>query len=181
LIRAIFLDRDGVINKAVMKSGIPHPPKSLDELELLPGVVDAVLVLKKLGLKIIVITNQPDVSRGTASKESVESFNSFLGASLGIDVFYVCFHDDSDGCFCRKPNPGMLISAAKTHNVDLTASFLVGDRWRDISAGQAAGCLCYFIDYSYLERRPIGPYVSVSSLLEAANDIERKYSETQIE
>ncbi len=167
--KVVFLDRDGVINRSVVIEGVPSPPKNHIEVEILSGVKEAIALLSKNGFQLIVVTNQPDVARGTETRESVESINNYLNKELGIKHWYVCFHDDMAECHCRKPKPGLLFSAAKELNLDLTKSFMVGDRWRDIAAGQAAGCKCYFVDHGYSEIPPTPPYTRVSSLIEAAN------------
>lgn len=169
--RAVFLDRDGVINKAVVREGKPYPPASLSEVEVLPGVKAALERLREAGYLLIVVTNQPDVARGTASKESVEEINAVLSAILPIDEFRTCYHDSSDQCDCRKPNPGALLLAAKAHGIDMRHSFMVGDRWRDVEAGQSAGCKTCFIDYGYAEKQPEKVDFRVTSLLEAAQII----------
>jgi D-glycero-D-manno-heptose 1,7-bisphosphate phosphatase len=166
--RAVFLDRDGVINEAVIKLGLPTSPIRIDEIRILAGVKKAIEMLQVAEYEIVVVTNQPDVSRGKVQLEKILEMNNFLAKSLGIEQFFTCFHDDHDRCPCRKPRSGMLLQAARELNLDLNRSFLVGDRWKDIIAGQSVGCKCFFIDYGYLEPRPIYPYVKVESLLEAA-------------
>ena len=169
--RAVFLDRDGVINKTLVVNGIPFPPRRLQDLEILNGVVESIAMLKAAELEIIVITNQPDVARGITSQEFVETIHFELEAKLGVSNFYTCFHDNSDHCDCRKPKSGLLRWAAQELEIDLSSSFLVGDRWRDIGAGQSVGCSCYFVDYTYSEPPPLKPFIRVSSLLEATRDI----------
>jgi D-glycero-D-manno-heptose 1,7-bisphosphate phosphatase len=110
--------------------------------------------LKKAGYLLLVVTNQPDVARGTTERAAVEAINSAIGAALGVDDFFVCWHDDADGCGCRKPKPGLLLEGAERYGVDLNRSFLIGDRWRDIDAGAAAGCRTVQIDRGYHERAP---------------------------
>ena len=165
--RAVFLDRDGVINRAIVREGKPYPPANLSELEILPGVSEALEQLHAANYLLIVVTNQPDVARGTAKKEDIEQMNTLLSSQLPIDGFKTCYHDNGDGCFCRKPLPGALLQAAKEHNIDLSKSFMVGDRWRDIEAGASAGCKTFFINYRYAEQKPEMPDFIVSSLLEA--------------
>src|SRR5262249_18704504 len=131
--RAAFLDRDGVLNRASIKDG--KPPASPAELEILPDVPDALRALKASGLLLIGATNQPDVARGIQRRDVVEAINAKLCASLPLDDLLVCFHDDRDDCACRKPRPGLLLEAAAKHGIDLTASYMVGDRWRDVGAG----------------------------------------------
>lgn len=169
--RAVFLDRDGVINRSEIVNGKPYPPANLAAMEILPGVPNALKKLSNAGFLLIVITNQPDVARGTTPRETVEEINNYLAAQLPIDEFRTCFHDNGDGCDCRKPLPGSLLSAARMHNIDLTKSYMVGDRWRDVEAGQQAGCKTIFIDYGYDEKQPTAIDFRVQSLEEAAGII----------
>jgi len=167
---AVFLDRDGVINQAVVRDGKPFPPSGVQELELLPEVASSLLDLKAHGFDLFVITNQPDVARGTQTREAVESIHQALASSLSIDGIFVCYHDDADHCACRKPKAGLLLEAQRKHNIDLSRSFVVGDRWRDIDAGHTAGCKTVLIDYGYRERKPDRPpEATVRSLREAAD------------
>ena len=133
--------------------------------------MEAIVLLKLHHFIPVVVTNQPDVSREVITREQVEAFNRFIGASTDIQYFYNCFHDDHDCCYCRKPSPGLIHRASLDLNLDLKESYMVGDRWRDVAAGQAAGCQAYFIDYSYSEKQPVLPYMTVSSLLEAVRHI----------
>lgn len=167
--KAVFLDRDGVINRAIILEGKPFPPPTIEELEILPGVEQALSSLRRNGYMLIVVTNQPDVSRGKTSRESVDLINEFLLTKLSIDEIQICFHDDKDACMCRKPLPGLILNAAQKHGIDLKKSYMVGDRWKDIDAGVAAGCKTIFIDYGYQEKRPINFDHQVQSLLEASN------------
>jgi D-glycero-D-manno-heptose 1,7-bisphosphate phosphatase len=167
--RAVFLDRDGVLNRSVLVDGVPKPPASVDEVEILAGVIEAIQILKNHDFVTVVVTNQPDVTRGFTTQSQVEAINAYLGDATGVDYFYTCFHDEADNCDCRKPSPGLILQAAKDLNLDIHKSFMVGDRWRDVRAGQAAGCQTFFIDYLYAEMMPKMPYRKVFSLLEAAN------------
>ena len=172
--RAVFLDRDGVINRTFVRGGKPFPPSTLQELEVLPGVPEALRELKQHGYKLLVITNQPDVARGKQSQQTIDAMHQVLSSRLPLDDIFVCYHTDQDKCNCRKPMPGMLLEAAKKHNIDLAASFMVGDRWRDIEAGYNAGCRTILIDYGYSERPPAhAPDLRVGSLREAADWIIR--------
>ena len=167
--RAVFLDRDGVLNRAQVRDGKPYPPASLAELEIYEDAPGALARLKKAGYLLIVVTNQPDIARGTASLEGVDAINAALGEKLAIDEFRVCAHDDMDGCDCRKPKPGLLVAAAGAHGIDLAQSFLIGDRWRDIDCGAAAGVRTVWIDRGYRERGPSAPpSYTAQSLGEAA-------------
>ena len=169
--RAVFLDRDGVINRAVVCEGKPYPPGNLDQMEILPGVLGALVLLREAGFMLIVVTNQPDVARGTTPRAVVEQINNHLHACLPIDEFRTCYHDSIDGCDCRKPLPGALFAAAKEHDIDLSKSYMIGDRWRDTEAGERAGCKTIFIDYGYAEKQPDSVNHRVGSLAEAAQII----------
>ncbi|HBK42833.1 MULTISPECIES: HAD family hydrolase [unclassified Polynucleobacter] len=165
--RAVFLDRDGVINQAVVRNGTPYPPANISELVILPGVSQALQKLHEENYLLIVVTNQPDVARGVTQKSDVEKINNYLLSQLPLDDIKTCYHDHADGCRCRKPLPGALIDAAREYQINLSKSFMVGDRWRDIEAGQFAGCKTFFINYRYAEKQPESPDFIVSSLLEA--------------
>ncbi len=169
--RAVFLDRDGVLNRAEVRDGKPYPPASVARLEILPGVPQALQALRAAGWLLVVVTNQPDVARGTARREDVEAINQRLRAELPLDDIRTCYHDSGDGCDCRKPLPGLLLGAARDHGIALERSFMVGDRWRDVEAGARAGCATVFIDYGYAERQPAHPDHRVRSLPEAAQII----------
>jgi D-glycero-D-manno-heptose 1,7-bisphosphate phosphatase len=170
--RAVFLDRDGVINEAIVRQGKPYPPASVSETVLVEGVARSLDRLKKRGFVLIVVTNQPDVRRGRTSRENVNEIHRYLKENLPIDDFFVCWHDDEDGCSCRKPKPGLLVEAARQYEIDLARSYLVGDRWRDIGAGAAAGCSTILIDHGYNERLPEKlPDARVHTLSEAVERI----------
>jgi transaldolase len=170
--RAVFLDRDGVLNHAVLRDGKPHPPADAASMTIVAGAADALLRLRERDFRLIVVTNQPDVARGTQQRSVVEAMNEKLRAALPVDEVVVCWHDGDD-CDCRKPKPGALLDAARRHGIDLSQSFMVGDRWRDIEAGQRAGVKCLFIDHGYRERQPEGEFVRVDSIGSAAEEILR--------
>jgi D-glycero-D-manno-heptose 1,7-bisphosphate phosphatase len=165
--RAVFLDRDGVLNRALVRNGVPHPPRDLDELELLPGVAEATRQLSADGWLLVVVTNQPDIARGTTTAGAVDALHRALAARLPLDDVRVCPHDDADGCACRKPAPGLLLASARDHGIDLPGSVMVGDRWRDIEAGRRAGTRTVYLRAGYDERPPDGHDLVVTSLLEA--------------
>ena len=164
---AVFLDRDGVLNRAVVRDGVPYPPDDACDFELMPDAATACARLHRAGLLLVVVTNQPDIARGTRSWESVRTMNQRLAELLPIDEVRVCPHDDRDGCDCRKPAPGLLRAAAHELDIDLRRSVMVGDRWRDVESGHRAGCWTVFVDHGYSERRPERPDLVVSSLGEA--------------
>jgi D-sedoheptulose 7-phosphate isomerase len=168
--KAVFLDRDGVLNRAVVKNGKPHPPASAAEVEIVADAQNSLRRLRAKGYKLLVVTNQPDVSRGAISKETVDAINQKLAAALDLDEFFVCYHSDGDNCDCRKPKPGLLLNAAQRHQINMAESFMVGDRWRDVEAGQNAGCRTILIDEGYDEKKPAQPPTArVHSLQEAAD------------
>ena len=151
--RAVFLDRDGVLNRASVREGRPYPPDTLDRFEILPGVPEALGRLRDAGFLLIGATNQPDVARGTQRRDVVEAMNARLLAAMPLTDILVCY-EDGDDCPRRKPNPGLLLEAAEMYHIDLGASFMVGDRWRDVEAGRRAGCQTVFLDLGYTERPP---------------------------
>jgi len=168
--RAVFLDRDGVLNEADVRDGRPYPPESLDALRIAPDTAPALALLKDAGFLLIVVTNQPDVARGTRTHATVDAIHAALAAALPLDAFFVCWHDDPDACPCRKPKPGLILDAAAQYGIDLAASFVVGDRWRDIDAGAATGCRTILIDRHYRDRAPASaPDFRTDSLTGAAN------------
>lgn len=166
----MFLDRDGVINRALIVDGKPHPPDPVSSYQILPGVPEALLRLRQAGFLLIVVTNQPDVARGKTPRQSIEAMHQSLLGELALDEILACYHD-GDACECRKPKPGALFEAARRHVIELEQSFMVGDRWRDIEAGQRAGCACFFIDYAYQEQEPEQPFRRVTSLVQATDAI----------
>lgn len=166
---AVFLDRDGVLNRAIQENGHARPPDTLDEVEILPGVPEALQALKSRGYWLIVVTNQPDVARGRTSRAVVQAINALLQERLPLDQVLVCYHDDADDCECRKPRPGLVLRAAEEHGIDLSRSYMVGDRWRDIEAGHRAGCTTILVDYAYSEPVVLQPDHRVNSLSQAAD------------
>jgi len=165
---AVFLDRDGVINRAVIREGRPYPPASMDEFEFLPQVEEAIEKLHCANFLIFVVTNQPDVRTGVQRKEVVEAMHAHLASRCPVDDILVCYHVDEDGCECRKPQPGMLLQVAKRWPIDLSQSIMIGDRWRDIEAGKAAGCSTVLIRSEYAERQAENPDIIAESLFEAS-------------
>jgi D-glycero-D-manno-heptose 1,7-bisphosphate phosphatase len=174
--RAIFLDRDGVINRPLIRAGKPYPPSSLAEFEILPGVSEACRILKAQGFLLVIATNQPDVGRGILARDSVETIHCRLLQQLPIDRVMTCYHGGArcgDPCHCRKPEPGMLFQAAETLRIDLANSFMIGDRWRDVDCGFNAGCKTIFIDWGYKEKLKRDPDFRAPDLLAAAQLIEQ--------
>jgi D-glycero-D-manno-heptose 1,7-bisphosphate phosphatase len=176
--RAVFVDRDGVINRAFVRNGVPYPPASLGEFEILPGVAEAISQLKKAGFAVIVATNQPDVAKGIQRRDVVEAMHTRLRNELPLDDIKVCWEIDSAEGTCYKPKPGMLLAAAKERAINLTRSYMVGDRWRDVGAGKAAGCFTIFIDRGYAEPLRETPDAICDDLGEAAAIILRHVSQS---
>ncbi len=175
LVPAVFLDRDGVINRAVTRDGLPYPPCSLDEFQILPGVPEACRRLKQAGFRLVVATNQPDVGRGVVPRELVDAMHKQMCKVLPVDRVEACFHPGrgQSDCDCRKPKPGMLLRAAREMGIDLAQSWMVGDRWRDVDCGHAAGCRTVFIDSGYAEDLKQQPDFHAKDLAEAADIILR--------
>jgi D-glycero-D-manno-heptose 1,7-bisphosphate phosphatase len=165
--RAVFLDRDGVITRSLVRDGRPYAPTTLDDFAFLPGVGDAIQDLKNAGFRLVVVTNQPDVATGTVRRDIVEAMHGQLRAAFPVDAIKVCYHVDQDNCDCRKPKPGMLLEAAAELQIDLSQSFMVGDRWRDIGAGKAAGCKTILIESGYEERQADSPDAVAADLPQA--------------
>lgn len=168
--RAAFLDRDGVLNHSVMREGIARAPYTLSEFRLMPGVPEGIGQLKENGFLIIVVTNQPDVARGWVDRRSVEEVNLRLKELISYDDLKVCFHTEKDNCDCRKPRPGMILESAAQWNVDLTASFMVGDRYSDIEAGRSAGCRTILLGPGD-DRPSVEPDFRAKNFLEAVDQI----------
>jgi len=169
--RAVFLDRDGVINRAVVHNGKPYPPPTLDDFMIDDGVPEAIERLRAAGLWIVVVTNQPDVATGRQRRDIVEAMHARLMSAALCDAIQVCWHAAGDGCACRKPQPGMLLQAADDWQIDLGRSFMVGDRWVDVAAGLAAGCYTLWINRGYAEPAPDSPDALARSLPDAADRI----------
>ena len=163
----IFLDRDGVLNEPLIRDGRPHPPAHLDELKLYRDALSGCARLKQAGFLLVVVSNQPDVGRGTQTRAIVNAMNDRLTALIPmLDRIETCFHGGADfhqPCLCRKPRPGMLYRAAEIMRIDLPNSYLIGDRWRDVDCARAAGCRAIFIDRGYSESLRHSPDVTVAS------------------
>jgi D-glycero-D-manno-heptose 1,7-bisphosphate phosphatase len=168
---AVFLDRDGVLNRAEVRDGKPYAPRRPQDFRLLPGSGAAVRALREAGFLVIVVTNQPDIGNGHVSREDVEAMHAALRRRVPVDAIEMCPHAHGEGCACRKPRPGLLMAAAERLAVDLHRSFLVGDRAKDIDAGRAAGCYTVFVDRGYHEPRPSHADAVVASLPAAVRRI----------
>lgn len=168
---AVFLDRDGVLNVPVVREGKPFPPATLAEFQLYPDALASCRRLKEAGFLLVVATNQPDVGRGTQSRAAVEEIHVRLLRELPIDRVEACYDSGEEPSAFRKPSPGMLLRAAREFGVDLSSSWMVGDRWRDVDCGLAAGCRTIFIDRGYSEQLRAKPDHTVRGLAEAVDVI----------
>ena len=166
---AVFLDRDGVINRSEIRNGKPYAPRRLKEFRLLPGAANATARLRQAGFLIVVVTNQPDIGNGWVAAETVASMHEKLRRRLAPDAIEMCPHAQDEGCACRKPKPGLLKRAARRFGIDFASSFMVGDRWSDVVAGQAVGCYTIFVDRGYRDGEPARPDAVVASLPAAAS------------
>lgn len=171
--RAVFLDRDGVLNANIERNGRSVAPTSLADFRILPGVKPAVHRLKRAGFLVVVVTNQPDVTTGRTARETVEAMHAALLKEVDIDDIMACYHAEADGCACRKPKPGMIVAAAAQHTVELARSYLVGDRWSDIEAGRASGCFTILVAAGNSDGRS-HPDKVAHSLLDAVDCILRR-------
>jgi D-glycero-D-manno-heptose 1,7-bisphosphate phosphatase len=147
--RAVFLDRDGVLNKVVFRHGKPTAPREMAEFEIEPDADKQLQRLREAGFKLFVVTNQPDLARGLITATSLRVMTETLMAKLAVDAIKICPHDDRDACKCRKPSPGMLIELAHEHHVTLSRSYVIGDSLKDTLAGKAAGCTSIILERRY--------------------------------
>ncbi len=165
--RAVFLDRDGVLNEVILRDGQPHSPIHLAEFRIVFGAKDALTALRRAGYLLIVATNQPDVARQIQSQCIVEIMHERLMAHLPLDDIQVCYHDDHHQCDCRKPRPGLLLRAAQQWGISLSESYMIGDRSKDLEAGRRAGCKTVLLRYPYNESHAVAADYRAASLLEA--------------
>jgi D-glycero-D-manno-heptose 1,7-bisphosphate phosphatase len=172
--KAVFLDRDGVVNRSIIRDGKPYAPRTREEF-ILDENLGELARLKALGFRLIIVTNQPDVGNGLVTAKFLDSLHAVLYAAFPFDDILACHHRSQDGCGCRKPKPGMLLAAQQKFGIDMKHSYMVGDRWRDVVAGEAAGCATVFLDYGYQEEGPeFRPHFTCASLLEAIEWIEHE-------
>ena len=175
--RAVFLDRDGVINRVAVRNGMPHPPSDVGAFELYDDVPDGCARLKAANFLLIVITNQPDVGRGTQSREAVEAMNLKMQSALPLlDRIEICYHAGDvygEPCDCRKPRPGLILRAVAELNIDPKKSYVIGDRWRDVDCARAAGCRAILIQRGYKEPLRQAPDFTVANFNEAVTSVLR--------
>lgn len=175
----VFLDRDGTLIETKVTEGGPVAQNDPSSFALLPNVREGCKALKRDGHQLVMVTNQPDVPRGRARLEDVTAINDALSELLDLDLVLMCLHDDADGCTCRKPLPGMLLEGADRLGRTLTRdSVMVGDRWRDVRAGENAGVTTVLIGDGYGESVHCNPDVKVASFPEAVRWIQSQRSRT---
>lgn len=162
--RAVFLDRDGVINEVVFRDGRPASPRTLNEFRFVEGVAEPLERLRAAGYRLFVVSNQPEVARGLLDPLVLEEMAHRIIASLPVERVVTCVHDDTNGCACRKPKPGMLHQVASKEGVDLSQSFIIGDSWKDVQAGRNAGCT------SILLRRGYNNGIAADHVFESLSD-----------
>ena len=167
--RAVFFDRDGVVNKVILRDEKPFSPRTLEEFVLTEGVRETVSILKRKGYKAILISNQPEVARGRITRDTLDQMMQRVNGEVALDDIFICLHDDDDHCVCRKPKPGMILEASRKWKIDLRASYVIGDTWKDMEAGKAAGCKTILLDAVY--NRDVRSDFRVTSLAEAVDII----------
>lgn len=175
--RAVFLDRDGVINKAIIKDGKAYSPRTLSEFKIIKDIAEDIARIKKAGYLVIVVTNQPDIARGIIKRSEVDKMSEAIRANLDVDEILVCPHDDRDDCDCRKPKPGLILRAVDKDKIDLKKSFVVGDGWKDMGAAQAAGCRGILIQAIY--NQAVDCFKRVKNFHEAVNAILKEKEEEE--
>jgi len=169
--KAVFLDRDGVLSKTHIKKGKSFAVKKLKDFKLFSGSKESVKKLKLAGFMVIVVTNQPDVGKKIIPKIVLKKMHDRLKNKTKVDAIYSCIHSQNDNCYCRKPKPGMILNAAKKHNINLKKSFMIGDRSSDILAGKKAKCRSIFLDKKYFEKKPKVQEATFNNLMQATNYI----------
>jgi D-glycero-D-manno-heptose 1,7-bisphosphate phosphatase len=166
--RAVFLDRDGVLNEVLERHGQPASPRSLDQFRMV-GDIDAVNRLHAAGYLVFIITNQPDIARGHVSGAQVERMLAEIRRRIHVDDVRVCPHEDGDACACRKPKPGMILDLARHWHVHLRDSWVIGDTWRDMGAAEAAGTHSILLQCPY--NAGVAADATVTGLTEAVDRV----------
>lgn len=170
-VAAVFLDRDGVLSIPNVVNNKPYAARSVGDFRLYPDLIVPLQRLKQAGFLLVVVTNQPDIANGLNTQAEVEAMHAIMCKALPIDHVEVCYHADRDDCSCRKPKPGMMLQAAERLGIDLSRSFMLGDQWRDIAAGDAAGCYTLLLDRGYDETLSVQPSTAVHSIIQAVDEI----------
>src|SRR5260221_11069889 len=169
--RAVFLDRDGVVNRNIMRDGKPCAPRTLRDFRLLPAARQAVAALRDAGFLIFIVTNHADIGNGFIAADIVRQMHERLGRVLAPDAIEMCPDRQDEGCACRKPQPGMLTNAAERLGIDLASSIMIGDRWSDMVAGRSVGCYTILVQRTRVGKEHIDADAVVPSLRAAARRI----------
>ncbi len=162
--KAVFLDRDGVINLTVFRKGAERAPQDMSEFAYVEGVHATLAALQARGYVLLVCTNQPDVARGWQDRDQVLAFHAKIERELPVSRVYACFHDDVDACACRKPKPGLLVQGSDEFGLDLQQSWMIGDRSKDIEAGKAAGCRTIYLRHDHDTAQSGSPDYEITKL-----------------
>jgi D-glycero-D-manno-heptose 1,7-bisphosphate phosphatase len=169
--KSVFFDRDGIINKALVKNNKPYSPLTVKEFKFTDYIKLGCEALERAGFFLFIVTNQPEISRGNLQQNELNLINLLIYQTLPVKEILVCPHSHEDLCSCRKPSAKMISDAANSYNIDLKNSWLIGDRWKDIDCGFKAGCKTIFVDYNYDEILKEKPNFIVSSVSSAINII----------
>jgi D-glycero-D-manno-heptose 1,7-bisphosphate phosphatase len=146
----VFLERDGVLNLVRIERQHQVCPVTLEEMKVNVAAVPLLAKLKAAGLLLIATTNQPGLSRGYQNRREMDRMHNLLQKTFSLDDIFVCPHDETDRCPCRKPKPGLLVEAAFKWHLDLDRSFVISDKWQDAEAARTAGCTSLLIDSPFL-------------------------------
>ena len=155
--KAVFFDRDGVLNRAIIKDKKPYAPRNFSKFVLYKSTPEFIKILCNKGYKIFLVTNQPDIGNGFTDLSELNKMHDYLCSLIKFDEIFVCLHSQSQKCICRKPSPFFVLEAKKKYNLNLKNSYFIGDRYSDYQTANKAGCNFLFIDRFYRET-PIFSY-----------------------
>ncbi|HEY9715325.1 MAG TPA: HAD-IIIA family hydrolase [Chroococcales cyanobacterium] len=167
MLKTLFLDRDGVINDVIMRDGVVSSPRALAEFSIKDEFIDFYNRLTSLSLQTFVVSNQPDVARRLLDRDELRLMTEELKRRFAFTEVIYCMHDNNDGCECRKPKPGMILQTLKQHDLKADESIIIGDSYKDILAGKAAGIRTIYYCQGYNSTVPCEPDYRVSKLIEA--------------
>jgi D-glycero-D-manno-heptose 1,7-bisphosphate phosphatase len=168
---AVFLDRDGTLNHQIVRDGTPFAPDRFEDFRLYADAQEGCRALKAAGFVLVVVTNQPEVGRGTLAQAEVDRMHALLADLIPeIDRVEACFDPGrGEKSRRRKPEAGMVIDAADALGIDLSRSWMIGDRWRDVECGKKAGLRTVFIDFGYTDEVKSSPEFTVRTFSEAVS------------
>lgn len=162
--KAVFFDRDGVLNHLVQRDGSYYSPKKFEDFRIVNEAKEVVNRVQAMGFLAIVISNQPDISRGKLKQSELDKMTDLLFKKLNVDDIFYCTHDDNNDTGCRKPAPGLFFTAQKKYNIDFNKSFMIGDTWKDVEAAKTAGISMILLDNNY--NQDLEDVIGVKSLPE---------------